>query len=105
MGILPFLRAALWSLCVCIWAACDKSAREPLSFTSSNAHVTALPEIQGTPTDRTVHETVYVCHSPGARKYHLRENCGGLKRCKHEVITMSSSDAEKRGLGLCGFED
>jgi hypothetical protein len=49
--------------------------------------------------------TVYVCKSTGAKKYHFKENCGGLKRCTHTIVTMTVKEAEGMGLGLCGYED
>ena len=48
---------------------------------------------------------VYVCKSTGAKKYHFNESCRGLKQCTHEVVTMTVKEAERKGLGLCGWED
>jgi len=30
-------------------------------------------------------EQVYVCVSPFAKKYHLKENCEGLESCTHSI--------------------
>lgn len=48
---------------------------------------------------------VFVCKSTGAKKYHFKESCGGLKQCTHQVVTMTVKEAEGKGLGLCGWED
>lgn len=48
---------------------------------------------------------VYICVSPGAKKYHYNENCRGLSNCKHEIRKVSKSEALDKGLGLCGWED
>lgn len=65
---------------------------------SSGATDTALSQIPAS-------AKVYVCQSAGAKKYHLKENCGGLKRCTHTIVTMTVKEAEGMGLGLCGYED
>jgi len=99
----------LWLMLLCVWylAACNRQDNDPAapqSLTSSNITMpdrnapgeTVLPDAAA---------TVYVCKSSGAKKYHLNQNCHGLKRCKHEVVEMKVKDAEGRGLGLCGYED
>jgi len=48
---------------------------------------------------------VYICVSPGAKKYHYNENCRGLSNCKHEIKKISKSSAIEKGLNLCGWED
>ena len=104
MKALIFVRIALWSLCVYIFVACGQQS-EAQPFTSANNHNQESVASNNVETNDTKGATVYVCHSTGSKKYHLKQNCGGLKRCKHEVITMSSEQAEKIGLGLCGYED
>jgi len=52
-------------------------------------------------TDSTV---VYICDSPGAKKYHLRENCKGLHNCQHRVIKMTLEQAKRKGRTLCALE-
>lgn len=54
--------------------------------------------------DNVKADTVYVCQSTGATKFHYNSNCHALKRCKHNVATMKRKEAENLGLGLCGFE-
>lgn len=56
-------------------------------------------------TSFTIPTTVYICLSPGAKKYHYNRNCRGLGNCTHEIEAVSKSDAEGRGLDLCGWED
>lgn len=59
----------------------------------------AKPEVAPNLSDR-----VYVCDSKHAKKYHLTEDCQGLKKCIHQVIKLSREQALNRGLGLCGHE-
>lgn len=72
------------------------------SFTSSN---NTRPDSYDTVTVADEVTMVFVCKSSGAKKYHLDQNCHGLKRCKHEVVEMKVKDAENIGLGMCGYED
>lgn len=48
---------------------------------------------------------VYLCDSPGGKKYHFKETCRGLSRCKADIIKVSLEQAKKRGKTLCGWED
>jgi len=48
--------------------------------------------------------TVYVCDSKKAYAYHVDRDCKGLKRCTHEIITISKSDAvNKYKRKPCGY--
>jgi hypothetical protein len=38
-------------------------------------------------------ETVYICDSKNATKYHSKENCGGLQNCKAEIKEIKKSEA------------
>jgi len=50
--------------------------------------------------------TVYICLSPGAKKYHYDKSCRGLNNCIHEIKAVSKGTAENQyGLELCGWED
>ncbi|MDF2455561.1 MAG: hypothetical protein K0R51_1554 [Cytophagaceae bacterium] len=53
----------------------------------------------------TIPTTVYICLSPGGKKYHYDRGCRGLNNCTHEIKAVSKGDAEGRGLDLCGWED
>lgn len=97
-----FLGLGLWLLCSCIGMACKQEMPAGSSFTSAAASV-EMPALEQE--IASLGTTVYVCHSTGAKKYHLKQNCGGLKRCKHDIVTMTSGEAQKIGLGLCGYED
>lgn len=50
-------------------------------------------------------DTVFICDSPSSEVYHLDENCQGLKKCKHEVKTVTLEKAKELKRRLCGFED
>lgn len=52
-----------------------------------------------------IQSTVYICLSPGAKKYHYSRSCRGLNNCTHEIKAVSKGTAEERGLDLCGWED
>lgn len=49
--------------------------------------------------------SVYICVSKTASKYHLDRDCHGLKNCKHEIKSVSKSEALELGYSLCGNED
>jgi len=54
----------------------------------------------------TIPTTVYICLSPGAKKYHYNRSCRGLNNCTHEIKSVSKGSAEgEYGLELCGWED
>ncbi len=49
---------------------------------------------------------VYICLSVNAEVYHYNRNCQGLKRCTHEVKTVTKTEAiNKYKRRLCGYED
>lgn len=50
-------------------------------------------------------ETIYICDSPNAEKFHLVKDCRGLNNCKHQIISSTREAARQRGLTLCGWED
>jgi hypothetical protein len=47
---------------------------------------------------------VYICDSPGAAKYHLRQDCKGLRNCRHRVIKITLEEAKRKGRTLCALE-
>lgn len=49
--------------------------------------------------------TVYKCANGTTKVYHISKSCSALKRCSHEVKTMTIDEARKEGLRLCGYED
>jgi Na+-transporting NADH:ubiquinone oxidoreductase subunit NqrF len=98
MKTTPTFWIGLLLLCHCFLISCRKET----SLTSAT-----IPSTQEQSKEKTVPNdaTVYVCHSSGAKKYHLRQTCGGLNRCKQEIVTMTNIEAQKIGLELCGYED
>lgn len=46
-------------------------------------------------------DTVYVCISPTAKKYHFKKSCPGLQRCSHEIKPMTKAEATKSGYTVC----
>lgn len=47
------------------------------------------------------YETVYVCVSPTARRYHSDPDCSGLSNCTHHVEEMTVAEAEEMGKTPC----
>jgi hypothetical protein len=47
---------------------------------------------------------VYICDSPTAKKYHLRNDCRGLSRCTHRIIEITLEEAKKRKFELCKLD-
>lgn len=46
-------------------------------------------------------DRVYVCSSNSSTRYHAFRDCYGLDRCSKQVLTLSESEAEKRGYTPC----
>ena len=49
--------------------------------------------------------TVFVCDSPFAMKYHLRSDCKGLDKCSKNIleIDLTTAQREKELCKLCKF--
>ncbi len=45
--------------------------------------------------------SVYVCQSPGAKRFHCARSCRGLNNCKHTITQVSQAKAEGIGLTPC----
>lgn len=48
--------------------------------------------------------TVYICDSPNAIRYHLTQNCKGLRNCSHRIVTVALDKAKSMNLTLCKWE-
>lgn len=48
--------------------------------------------------------TVYICNSPGAKKYHYTFGCRGLSNCTYKIVKVDIEKAKKDGKTLCGWE-
>jgi hypothetical protein len=48
--------------------------------------------------------TVYICNSPGAKKYHNTSDCRGLSNCTYKIVKVDIEKAKKDGKILCGWE-
>lgn len=46
-------------------------------------------------------DTVYVCMSPNAKKFHYSKSCPGLQKCTHEIKETTKVSAEKSGYTVC----
>lgn len=49
-------------------------------------------------------DRVYVCDSTGAKRFHLRKDCTGLRNCKHQIVEISLDSAKRTGRTLCHLE-
>jgi len=47
---------------------------------------------------------VYICNSPGAKKYHNTSDCRGLSNCTYKIVKVDIEKAKKDGKTLCGWE-
>ena len=50
-------------------------------------------------------DSVYVCNSSNAKKYHLRDHCRGLSSCTHKIVKISLEEAKKKGKDESGIEE
>ncbi|MDX5326878.1 MAG: hypothetical protein LPK80_11535, partial [Bacteroidota bacterium] len=48
---------------------------------------------------------VYICKGPQSKRYHLDQNCRGLRNCSTRVYKVSLEEAQRMKRTLCGFED
>lgn len=49
-------------------------------------------------------DTVYICVSPTAKKFHASKECHGLQKCTHTISAVTQSDAAKKGYTACKIE-
>ncbi len=47
---------------------------------------------------------VYLCDSPGGKKYHFKEKCRGLSNCQRKIVKTTLEKAKKAGKTLCKWE-
>ncbi len=45
---------------------------------------------------RTEADAVYICDNKTSEVYHVTRSCNALGHCKHEVITVTKEEAEKK---------
>lgn len=46
-------------------------------------------------------DTVYICDSEGAKRFHASDTCKGLSNCGSDIITLTREDAEDTGRTYC----
>lgn len=49
-------------------------------------------------------DSVYICVSTSAKKYHFSKSCHGLQRCTHTIKETTKADAVKLGYTVCLIE-
>lgn len=87
----------LVALSLCFVTSCDRQKRE---------HEPTKHELSEKARDEELsvackYETVYVCVSPTARRYHSDPDCSGLSNCTHHVEEMTVVEAEEMGKTPC----
>ena len=50
---------------------------------------------------KPIDSKVYVCKSESSVAYHATTDCRGLKRCTHEVVTVTIDEARQMGKRAC----
>lgn len=48
---------------------------------------------------------VFICTSKSSKKYHLKKDCRGIKRCKAKIKKITKKKAENVGRTKCKLED
>jgi hypothetical protein len=51
------------------------------------------PEKKETKQETKKEATVYICDSKSSYAYHSGKSCSGIKKCKHDVLSVSKSEA------------
>lgn len=96
----------LWIFCAFACRNFEASTgKEPSAVSTESAAI--LPFADTTTTkisDKVSEQEVWICKSAGAKKYHANRDCGGLKKCKHDVEKKTVKQAEAVGLGRCAFK-
>ena len=46
-------------------------------------------------------DTVYVCTSEGAKRFHATDTCKGLSNCGEEIVPATREEAEKKNRTYC----
>jgi hypothetical protein len=98
--VLLFIGLMLLGLCLSMSCKTDEERPEvaPIAFTDKRA---IAPKRAA---NSNAAEPVYICKSAGASRYHFKEDCSGLKRCKHTIEKTTVKQAEASGLTLCKYE-
>lgn len=45
---------------------------------------------------KTPADSVYICDNKTSEVYHVTKSCNALRHCKHEIITTTKEEAEKK---------
>jgi uncharacterized protein YgiM (DUF1202 family) len=81
---------------------CNSTTNNNNSFNNSNGKNTTYTNSNNYTKPNTYGKGVLVCDSPSSKRYHSYR-CQGLNRCQHNIIEMSSGEAENKGLTPCKF--
>ena len=46
-------------------------------------------------------DTVYICGSEGAKRFHASDTCGGVSSCGEKIVPTTRHEAEKGGRTYC----
>lgn len=53
---------------------------------------------------QTKEKEVFICTSKSSKKYHLKKDCSGIKKCKSKIKKITKKKAENVGRTLCKLE-
>ena len=53
---------------------------------------------------QTKEKEVFICTSKSSKKYHLKKDCSGIKKCKSKIKKITMKKAENVGRTLCKLE-
>ncbi len=53
---------------------------------------------------QTKEKDVFICTSKSSKRYHLKKDCRGIKKCKSKIKTISKKKAKNVGRTLCKLE-
>ncbi|WP_299671090.1 hypothetical protein [uncultured Polaribacter sp.] len=48
---------------------------------------------------------VFICTSKSSKKYHLKKDCSGIKKCKSKIKKITKKKAENVGRTICKLEN
>lgn len=83
----------------------DKTENRPVANPVLSTSNMMMPVVNSNAVENAAGDAVvYVCKSPGVKRYHLNRECHGLKKCKHEIEDIQKQIAENVGLTMCGYE-
>lgn len=54
---------------------------------------------------KTKEKEVFICTTKSSKKYHLKKDCRGLKKCSSKIKKITQKKAENVGRTICKLEN